>query len=295
MFEEACLPEGVLQVLPGGDEAGAALTDDPCVSMIAFIGSAAVGGKIGRTAGSTLKRMSLELGGKNPFLVLSDADLESAARAGAFSTFSHQGQICMAVGIHLVHESLIDRYAARVAELAKGIKVGDPYLDQVALGPIVSEKQRDHVHSLVEEAIRLGAEPLEGGSFQGLFYRPAVLKNVPQDARAFKEEIFGPVAVIVSFKDESEAVRLANRTGYGLTASVFGELQRARKVGEQIEAGMLHINDMTLIGDVKAPFGGVKGSGNFTRIGGGASIEDYTTWRWTTETRQPTSYEIPTG
>jgi benzaldehyde dehydrogenase (NAD) len=182
----------------------------------------------------------------------------------------------MAVGIHVVHESLIDRYAARVAELAKGIKVGDPYLDQVALGPIVSEKQRDHVHSLVEEAIRLGADLLEEGSFQGLFYRPTVLKNVPQDARAFKEEIFGPVAVIVSFKDESEAVRLANGTGYGLTASVFGELQRARKVAEQIETGMLHINDMTLIGDVKAPFGGVKGSGNFTRIGGGASIEEST-------------------
>jgi acyl-CoA reductase-like NAD-dependent aldehyde dehydrogenase len=122
----------------------------------------------------------------------------------------------------------------------------------------------------------LGADLLEGGSFQGLFYRPTVLKNVPQDARAFKEESFSPVAVIVSFKDESEAVRLANGTGYGLTASVFGELQRARKVGEQIETGMLHINDMTLIGDVKAPFGGVRGSGNFTRIGGGASIEEST-------------------
>jgi benzaldehyde dehydrogenase (NAD) len=295
VLEEACLPEGVLQVLPGGDEAGAALTDDPHVSMIAFTGSTAVGRKIGMTAGSTLKRISLELGGKNPFVVLSDADLESAARAGAFSTFFHQGQLCIAVGIHLVHETLIDRYAARVAELGKVIKVGNPYLDQVGLGPIISENQRDHVHSVVEEAIELGAELLEGGSFQGLFYRPTVLKNVPQNARAFKEEIFGPVAVIVSFKDESEAIRLANGTGYGLTASVFGELQRARKVGEQIETGMLHINDATLIGDAKAPFGGVKGSGNFARIGGRASIEDYTTWRWTTETHQPTSYEIPVG
>jgi benzaldehyde dehydrogenase (NAD) len=148
---------------------------------------------------------------------------------------------------------------------------------------------------VVEEAMELGAELVEGGSFQGLFYRPTVLKNVPQDARAFKEEVFGPVAVIVSFKDESAAIRLANGTGYGLTASVFGELQRARKVGEQIETGMLHINDTTLIGDAKAPFGGVKGSGNFTRIGGSANIEEYTTWRWTTETRRPTSHEIPTG
>jgi benzaldehyde dehydrogenase (NAD) len=293
VLEEAGLPEGVLQVLPGGDEAGAALVDDPNVSMIAFTGSTSVGRQIASNAGRTLKRVALELGSKNPLLVLSDADLESAARAGAFATFLHQGQVCLAVGIHLVHKALIDRYAARVAELAKAIEVGDPYLEHVGLGPIINEKQRNHIHSIVEEAIQSGAELLEGGTFEGLFYRPTVLKNVPQNTRAFKEELFGPVAVIVPFEDESEAIRLANGTGYGLSAAVFGELEHAKRVGGQIESGMVHLNDMTIMADPKVPFGGTKGSGNASRIGGDASIEEYSTWRWDTETRQPKPYEIP--
>ena len=293
VLEEAGLPEGVLQVLPGGDEAGAAIVDDPNISMIAFTGSTSVGRQIASNAGRTLKRVALELGGKNPLLVLSDADLEAAARAGAFGTFLHQGQVCLAVGIHLVHKALIDRYAARVAELAKAIKVGDPYLEQVGLGPIINEKQRNHIYSIVEEAIQAGAELVEGGTFEGLFYRPTVLKNVPQNTRAFKEELFGPVAVIVPFEDESEAIRLANGTGYGLSAAVFGELEHAKQVGGQIESGMVHLNDMTIMGDPMVPFGGTKASGNASRIGGDASIEEYSTWRWDTETRQPKPYEIP--
>jgi benzaldehyde dehydrogenase (NAD) len=293
VFEEACLPEGALQVLPGGSDAGAALAEDPNVSMIAFTGSTKIGRKIGAMAGASLKRVSLKRGGKNPFLVLSDADPELAARAGAFSTFLHQGQVCMAVGIHLVHESLVDQYSARMAELGKAIKVGDPYLEQVGLGPIINEKRRDHIHSIVQEAVQSGAELLEGGSFQGLFYRPTVLKNVPQNTRAFKEEIFGPVAVIVPFRNESEAIRLANGTGYGLTATVFGELQHAREFAEQIETGMIHVNDTTVMGNAETPFGGTKASGNLSRIGGTSDIEEYTTWRWSTETRQPIPYEIP--
>jgi benzaldehyde dehydrogenase (NAD) len=179
-----------------------------------------------------------------------------------------------------------------VAELAKAIIVGDPYLEEVGLGPIISKKHRDHIHLIVEEAIQSGAELLEGGTFDGLFYRPTVLKNVPHHTRAFLEEIFGPVAVIVPFEDESEAIRLANGTGYGLSAAVFGKLERAREIGEQIESGMVHLNDMTIVGDPKAPFGGVGESGNASRIGGDASIEEYSTWRWDTETRQPRAYEI---
>jgi benzaldehyde dehydrogenase (NAD) len=293
VLEEAGLPEGVLQVLPAGDEAGAAIVDDPNISMIAFTGSTSVGRQIASNAGRTLKRVALELGGKNPLLVLSDADLEAAARAGAFGTFLHQGQVCLAVGIHLVHKALIDRYAARVAELAKAIKVGDPYLEQVGLGPVINEKQRNHIYSIVEEAIQAGAELVEGGTFEGLFYRPTVLKNVPQNTRAFKEELFGPVAVIVPFEVESEAIRLANGTGYGLSAAVFGELEHARQVGAQIESGMVHLNDMTIMGDPMVPFGGTKASGNASRIGGDASIEECSTWRWDTETRQPKPYEIP--
>ncbi len=260
--------------------------------MIAFTGSTSVGRKIGAAAGAGLKRMALELGGKNPFVVLPNADLELAARAGAFSTFFHQGQVCMAPGMHIVPESILDSYATRVAELAKAIKVGDPYREQVGLGPIISEKQRDRVHAIVEEAMASGAELIEGGSFQGLFYRPTVLKNVPKHTRAFKEEIFGPVAVIVPFTSDLEALRLANGTEYGLAASVFGELEYAKLFGEQIETGMLHINDRSTIANAKAPVGGVKASGNVSRIGNEANVEEFTTWRWVTQTRRPISYEI---
>jgi benzaldehyde dehydrogenase (NAD) len=293
-LEEAGLPVGVLQVLPGGNEAGEALVQDPNVSMISFTGSTAAGRRIASVAGQSLKRVQLELGGKNPFIVLSDADLEQAAMAGAFASFLHQGQICVAVGVHLVHETLMERYAVRVAELAKAIKVGDPYREQVGLGPIFSERQLNHVHTLVEEAIQSGAELVEGGTFQNHYYRPTVLKNVPLSTRAFREEIFGPVAVIVKFRDDGEAIQLANDSGYALTAAVFGALQHAREVGEKIETGMLHINDTTFVSDINAPFGGMKGSGNFSRIGGNGSLDEFTTSRWTTETRKPTAIEIPT-
>lgn len=295
IFEEAGLPKGVLQVLPGGDEAGVALVEDPNVSMIAFTGSSAVGRRIGAAAGAMLKRTSLELGGKNPFIVLPDADVEAAARAGAFSAFFNQGQVCVAAGIHFVHETLFDRYAARVAELAKAIKVGDPFKEEVGLGPLISDKQRDRVHAIVQDAIHAGAELLEGGSFTGNFYRPTVLTKVSQTSRAFKEEIFGPVAVIVSFREESEAIELANKNEYGLAASVFGEEEHARNIGEQIETGILHINDVTAMNDVNARFGGMKASGNLSRFGGHSDVEEYTTWKWITETHRPVPYEIPSA
>jgi benzaldehyde dehydrogenase (NAD) len=292
VLEEAGLPAGVLHVLPGDVEAGEALVENPNVSMIAFTGSTAAGRQIASVAGRSLKRVQLELGGKNPFLVLSDADLEQAAIAGAFSSFFHQGQLCITAGVHLVHETLMERYAARVAELGKAIKVGNPYLEQVGLGPMISDKQLHHVHSIVEEAVQSGAVLVEGGTFENRYYRPTVLKSVPQSTRAFREEIFGPVAVIVGFKEDREAIQLANNTGYGLVAAVFGELQHATEVGKQIETGMLHINGSTLMSDVHVPFGGIKASGNFSRIGGNASVEEFTTWRWTTETRKPTAIEI---
>lgn len=293
VLEEAGLPAGVLQVLPGDVEAGEAVVKSPNVSMIAFTGSTAAGRQIASVAGRALKRVQLELGGKNAFLVLSDADVEQAALAGALSSFLHQGQLCIAASIHLVHEALMERYTARVAELAKAIKVGNPYLEPVGLGPIINDKQLKHVHSIVEEAIQSGAELIEGGTFQRRYYRPTVLKNVPQNTRAFREEIFGPVAVIVAFKDDREAIQLANATDYGLAAAVFGESGHATQVGNQIETGMLHINGSTLMSDANAPFGGMKASGNSSRIGGSASVEEFTTWRWTTETRKPNATEIP--
>jgi benzaldehyde dehydrogenase (NAD) len=293
LFEEAGLPKGVLSVLPGEGPAGAVLSENPNVNMVAFTGSTNVGKKIGASAGAALKRVSLELGGKNPFIVLPEADLELAARAGAFGTFFHQGQICMATGLHLVHESLVDAYAKRVAELGSELKVGDPWKEQVALGPIINEKQVGNIDRIVKETVAAGAELLEGGTRDGLFYRPTVLKNVPKDSPAFKEEIFGPVATIIPFKTEEEALAIANGTGFGLSSAVFGELNHAKAVGARIDAGMVHINDQTVMEDARVPFGGSHGSGNPTHIGGESDLEEYTTFRWTTETCKPQPYILP--
>jgi benzaldehyde dehydrogenase (NAD) len=157
----------------------------------------------------------------------------------------------------------------------------------------ISEKQRDSIHKIVTETIDAGATLVEGGTYEGLFYRPTVLKNVPRTSRAFKEEIFAPVAVIVPYKDEEDAIRVANETGFGLAAAVFGEFEHAKKVSARIKAGMVHVNDMTVLEDARAPFGGIGLSRNPTRIGGIADLEEYTTWRWVTEVRTPQAYLLP--
>ena len=292
LFEEAGLPKNALYVVPGEGPVGAALVENPHVAMVALTGSTNVGKKVGAAAGAALKRMSLELGGKNPFIVLPDADLEMAARAGAFGSFLHQGQICMATGLHLVHESLADEYAKRVAELGRELKVGDPWKEQVALGPIINEKQLANIARIVQQTVAAGAELIEGGTHEDLFYRPTVLNNVPKDSPAFKEEIFGPVVAIIPWKTEEEALEMANGTGYGLTAAVFGELEHARQVASRIDAGMVHVNDQTVMEDARIPFGGTKQSGNCSRTGGDSALEEYTTFRWTTETRKPRRYAL---
>jgi benzaldehyde dehydrogenase (NAD) len=293
IFEEAGLPQGVLHVLPGGNDTGAALAQHPSIAMIAFTGSTEAGRRIGATAGATFKRVSLELGGKNPFIVLPGADLELAARAGAFGTFLHQGQICMTTGLHLVHESLADTYADRVAFFARELKVGDPWVEEVALGPIINEKQCENVMRIIRETVASGATLVEGGTHQGLFVRPTVLKNVPRQSPAFQEEIFGPVAVIASYRREEEAVELANGTGFGLSAAVYGPQAEARVIAGRLSSGMVHINDQTVMEDARVPFGGTHQSGNSSRVGGVSDLEEYTTFRWTTETRKPQPYVLP--
>jgi benzaldehyde dehydrogenase (NAD) len=233
------------------------------------------------------------LGGKNAFLVLKDADIDLAARAGAFGQFLHQGQICMAIGLHIVPEEFADEYANKIADLTKDMKVGDPWKEQVALGPIISEKQRDSIHALVTDAVQSGAKLLAGGKFEGPFYYPTVLNRVPRTARAFKEEVFGPVAVIVPYKDEEDGIAIANGTGFGLSAAVFGELEHAKQVSTRIKSGMVHVNDHTVLDDARAPFGGVGQSGNPSRIGGVSDLEEYTTFRWVTENRKPQPYVLP--
>jgi benzaldehyde dehydrogenase (NAD) len=284
IFEEAGLPEGVLHVLPGAADAGGALVADPNVPVISFTGSTAAGRKVGELAGRYLKRAHLELGGNSPVIVLDDADLDLAASAGAWGSFLHQGQICMTAGRHLVHESVVAQYVEKLAAKADHLPVGDPAKDQVALGPIIDEQQRDKIHSLVTSSIDAGAQLAAGGTYDGLFYRPTVLADVTPAMPAYAQEVFGPVAPVISFADVDEAVELARGTEYGLALGILGaDVSRALAIAERIPSGIVHINDQTVSDEAIAPFGGVGASGTGSRFGGaGANIEAFTETQWLT-------------
>jgi benzaldehyde dehydrogenase (NAD) len=290
-FQEAGLPKGLLQVVPGDAEAGEALCVDPNVQMIAFTGSTATGQRVGELAGKHLKKLSLELGGKNSLIILEDADLDLAAKNVAFGAYFHQGQICMATGRVLVHETIADALTKRMVEKANHLPVGDPAAGNVALGPLINEKQRNRVHAIVTQAVSEGAKLEAGGTYDGLFYKATVLSQVRPSMRAFREEVFGPVANIVTFATDEEAIALANDTEYGLSAAVISRsVGRAMAIGERLKAGLVHINDQTVADDVTNPFGGTGSSGNHTNMGGPADIGEYTQWRWVTIKDAPPPY-----
>jgi benzaldehyde dehydrogenase (NAD) len=225
----------------------------------------------------------LELGGNNALLVLPDADLDAAASAGAWGSFLHQGQICMTTGRHLVHASVAEQYVAKLAEKAAAITVGDPTDPENALGPLIDTRQRDRVHDIVTRSVAQGATLAAGGNHDGLFYRPTVLADVPRDAPAFTEEIFGPVAPVTTYQTVDEALEIINSSEYGLsvailTRDVFGALELA----ERIESGAVHINDQTVDDEAVAPFGGAKASAVGGRFGGGANLDTFTDVQWVT-------------
>ncbi|HEY4459967.1 MAG TPA: benzaldehyde dehydrogenase, partial [Pseudonocardiaceae bacterium] len=287
LFAEAGVPDGVLHVLPGGAEAGSALCEDPNVAMISFTGSTAVGRKVGEAAGRTLKRISLELGGNNALIILDDADLDVASSAGAWGAFLHQGQVCMTAGRHIVVESVAEQYLDRLAKRAANLPVGDPNTEQVALGPLINERQVANVDRIVGDSVKAGAEIRAGGTFDRLFYAPTVLAGVTTEMPAFREEIFGPVAPVIVVRDDDEAVRVANDTEYGLVAAIqTGSLGRGRAVADRLTTGIVHVNDQTLNNDAYAPFGGTGASGNGARFGSQSSWDEFTQWQWITQREQ---------
>jgi benzaldehyde dehydrogenase (NAD) len=278
-------------VLPGGPEVGEAICTDPNVAMVAFTGSTAVGRRVGALAGEHLKKVSLELGGKNSLIILDDADLDAAASNARWGAWLHQGQICMTTGRILVQERIADALVDRLAAVAAHLPVGDPATRQVALGPLISEKQVTRVHGIVQDSVKAGAQLKAGGSFERLFYKPTVLDQVRPGMRAFDEEIFGPVASVTRFSSDDEAVELANQTEYGLSAGVIsGSVSRALAVGNRLRTGLLHINDQTVGDEPHVPFGGRGASGNGTRIGGPANWEEFTQWQWVTIQDQARAY-----
>ncbi len=293
LFELAGLPAGVLHVLPGGAEAGAALTASASVAMIQFTGSTAAGRKVGEAAGRHLKKVSLELGGKNSLIVLDDANLDLAIANATWGVYLHQGQICMSTGRVLVQRGIYDAFVERLVAKARSLTVGDPASGQVHLGPLINTAQRDNALRIVEAARAAGATLATGGSADGLFFQPTVLSDVQRDNPAFHEEIFGPVAVVVPFDSDEQAVALANDTEYGLSAAILSrDTGRALRLGEQLRTGLLHINDQTVNDEVINPFGGVGASGNGTSIGGAANWEEFTQWQWLTLKGEAPAYPL---
>ncbi|SFA93874.1 benzaldehyde dehydrogenase (NAD) [Pseudomonas sp. NFIX10] len=283
LFEVAGLPKGLLHVLPGAAEAGEALCRDPNVRMIAFTGSTGAGRKVAEVAGRNLKKVALELGGKNPLIILEDADLDLAARNAAWGAWLHQGQICMATGLILAHESIAAELTRKLVEKAQAMTLGNAAREEAAMGPLINQRQLQRVHDIVSDTVLAGARLETGGDHDRLFYQATVLSGVKPGMRAFDEEVFGPVATVVSFATDDEAIELANRTEYGLAAAIISpSVGRAMAIGERLQCGMLHINDQTVADECVNPFGGRGASGNGGSVGGPADWDEYTQWQWVT-------------
>jgi benzaldehyde dehydrogenase (NAD) len=294
IFQEAGLPDGLLQLVPGGADVGEAMVADPNVRVIAFTGSTRAGRIVGELAGRHLKRAHLELGGNSAFIIREDADVEQAVNLATWGSYLHQGQICMTIGRHIVHESIFEEYVAKLAAKADSMAVGDPAAGQVHLGPLIDQTQRDRVHTLVQDAVAGGAELRAGGDYEGLFYRPTVLANTPRDAAAYHDEVFGPVASVVPYATDDEAVELAAETEYGLSLGIVSrDVMTALELARRIPTGIVHINDQTVNDEANSPFGGVGASGTGSRHGGAqANIDAFTETRWITLRREPGQYPL---
>ncbi len=283
IFEQAGLPPGVLNVVTGpGRVLGDALIEDPRCSFVTLTGETGTGRHVAQRASTNLKEYTLELGGKDPLIILSDADLDHAVNAAAFGSFMHQGQICMAVERIIVQEPIAEEFARRLAAKAETLTCGDPKLPTTVIGPLINDEAVLKVDAQVKEAVAKGAKLLAGGTFQGRVYKPTVLTQVTRDMSIFRDETFGPTAPILVVKNEVEALEAANDSEYGLSAGVItNDLQKALFLAEGLASGMVHINDASVYDEPFCPFGGCKGSGQ-GREGGRHSMEAMSELKWLT-------------
>jgi acyl-CoA reductase-like NAD-dependent aldehyde dehydrogenase len=286
-FYEAGLPAGVLNFLTNAPEDAAdvidALIAHPAVRRINFTGSTRVGRIIAEKAAAQLKPCLLELGGKAPFVVLDDADIEGAVSAAIFGSFLYQGQICMSTERFVVDEAVADAFVARFAERAKALPVGDP-ADGAAcvIGPVISRSSGDRINALLDDALTKGAVLAAGGRADGAVMPATILDRVVPGMGVYDEETFGPITTVVRVKGVEEAIRVANDTAYGLSAAVFGaDITRALAVATRIESGSVHINGATVQNEPQAPYGGMKQSG-YGRFDGRAVIDQFTEVKWVT-------------
>ncbi len=285
---EAGIPEGVVNIVHGGgSEVGNAITAHPDIDLISFTGSTAVGKQIQRDASETLKRVSLELGGKNAQIVMDDADLDLALDGVLWGAFGTTGQRCTATSRLILHEKIYDKFMSMLVDRTKKLRLGDGLLATTDVGPCVNESQRKTVHSYVEVGQKEGAKLVAGGSIaagnglsKGWFHEPTIFADVLPEMRIAKEEIFGPVLSVLRAKSLEESISILNNTVYGLSSSVYTrDVNKAFVAIRDIKAGITYINVPTIGAEAHLPFGGVKQTGNGHREGGWTVYDFFTEWK----------------
>ena len=264
MFEKAGVPEGVFQTAVGDSSIAEKLIDSNAVNAITFTGSVPVGAKVALRATSHLKKTVLELGGSDPFIVCKDADIDKASTGAVKGRFINCGQSCIASKRFIVVKEVAEEFTEKFVQKTEKLKVGDPLSDDTDIGPVVNAKSLDNMEGIVSRTIKSGAELLTGGeraSDKGYFFRPTILKNVHPNMEIAQEEVFGPVAPVITAENEREAMSIANGSKFGLGASIWTQdLEKAEKLSEMVESGIVTVNSM-VVSDPRVPFGGIKNSG----------------------------------
>ncbi|MER6084698.1 aldehyde dehydrogenase family protein [Streptomyces sp. NPDC001833] len=281
IFEDAGLPGGLLNVVVTDiAEIGDAFIEHPIPKVISFTGSDKVGRHVATVCASLFKRSVLELGGNSAIVVLDDADIDYAVDAAVFSRYVHQGQVCMAANRVLVDRSIADEFTEKFVAKVRTLKAGDPSDPQTVIGPLINSQQAESISATVEQAVAEGATALLRGATTDNLVEPSVLTGVPADSDLLRQEVFGPVAFLIPFDGEEEAVRLVNDTPYGLSGAVHtGNVERGVAFAKQIDTGMFHVNDGTVHDEPVVPFGGEKHSG-IGRLNGETTVESFTTLKW---------------
>jgi vanillin dehydrogenase len=295
-ISDAGVPDGVINFITNAPEDAAAVVEalitHPATARINFTGSSKIGALIAQQASAHLKRVLLELGGKAPFVVLADADLDEAAAAANFGAFMNSGQICMSTERVIVDAEIAEAFTQKLVDRANALTVGDPRDPGTMVGPVISRPAAERLAELIDDAVGKGAKVLAGGGINGLLVSPTVLDGVTPAMRLYSEESFGPVVTVTTVTSADEAVRIANDSEYGLSASVFGtDSEAAEAVARRIQSGICHINGATVHDEPQMPFGGVKASG-WGRFGGDAALDEFTDLRWLTVQAGSRAYPI---
>ncbi|MGW7256149.1 aldehyde dehydrogenase family protein [Streptomyces sp. NPDC054834] len=281
LFEDAGLPPGLLNVvLTDIAEIGDAFIEHPVPKLISFTGSDKVGRHIATVCAAQLKRTVLELGGNSALVVLDDADIDYAVDAAVFSRYADQGQVCMAANRVLVDRSVADEFTEKFVAKVRTLKTGDPSDPQTLIGPVINSLQANTISAAIDQAVAEGATLLVRGSTTDNLVEPSVLTDVPSGSSLLHKEIFGPVALLVPFDGEEEAVRIVNDTPYGLSGAVHtADVERGVSFAKRIDTGMFHVNDGTIHDEPLVPFGGEKHSG-IGRLNGETTLDAFTTLKW---------------